>query len=306
MDAAAGLRPPPPERPPPWPWARRPPPTFWRQADKLPGNLVVPFGRHLAWGANPRTQMRVGWQVPHPVRAPFVRVGDSPWNLGHPIPAEIRDLHSALPGAIAPVDQYYLHAALDNLLPGRRYYYAVGHDGYEPPRAKYGRVDTFTTAPTRRRVPGRSPSPRSATRASATTRWPTTGWSRPSARRSTCTPATSATPTRAGARRTAPTSTTPRTWDQFLAQTEPVAARAVDGRRSATTTWRRSTRPTATAASGPGGTSRTTGRPRSTGAYSFVYGNVGVVALDANDVSYEIPANHGYTGGAQTTGWTAG
>ena len=35
--------------------------------------------------------------------------------------------------------------------------------------------------------------------------------------------------------------------------------------------------------------------------YTFTYGNVGVVALDANDVSYEIPANLGYTGGRQTT-----
>jgi hypothetical protein len=34
--------------------------------------------------------------------------------------------------------------------------------------------------------------------------------------------------------------------------------------------------------------------------YSFVYGNVGIISLDANDVSFEIPANFGYTGGAQT------
>jgi 3',5'-cyclic AMP phosphodiesterase CpdA len=36
------------------------------------------------------------------------------------------------------------------------------------------------------------------------------------------------------------------------------------------------------------------------GVYAFTYGNVGVVALDANDVSYEIPANFGYTEGRQT------
>jgi hypothetical protein len=42
------------------------------------------------------------------------------------------------------------------------------------------------------------------------------------------------------------------------------------------------------------------GPAKATGAYSFVYGNVGVVALDSNDVTYEIPANHGYTGGTQT------
>jgi len=38
--------------------------------------------------------------------------------------------------------------------------------------------------------------------------------------------------------------------------------------------------------------------------YSFTYGNVGIVSLDANDVSYEIPANNGYSGGAQTA-WLA-
>ncbi|MEX3759140.1 metallophosphoesterase [Mycobacteroides abscessus] len=37
-------------------------------------------------------------------------------------------------------------------------------------------------------------------------------------------------------------------------------------------------------------------------AYSFTYGNVAVLSLDANDVSYEIRANTGYSGGAQT-GW---
>ncbi|GGF98298.1 hypothetical protein GCM10007304_10360 [Rhodococcoides trifolii] len=35
--------------------------------------------------------------------------------------------------------------------------------------------------------------------------------------------------------------------------------------------------------------------------YSVVYGNVAVLSLDANDVSYEIKANTGYSGGAQTS-----
>ncbi len=38
--------------------------------------------------------------------------------------------------------------------------------------------------------------------------------------------------------------------------------------------------------------------------YSFVYGNVAVLSLDANDVSYEITANTGYSHGAQNT-WVA-
>lgn len=35
--------------------------------------------------------------------------------------------------------------------------------------------------------------------------------------------------------------------------------------------------------------------------YSFVYGNVAVLSLDANDVSFEIRANTGYSGGSQNT-----
>ena len=38
--------------------------------------------------------------------------------------------------------------------------------------------------------------------------------------------------------------------------------------------------------------------------YSFVYGNVAFLSLDANDVSNEIPANRGYSGGSQTA-WLA-
>jgi 3',5'-cyclic AMP phosphodiesterase CpdA len=36
------------------------------------------------------------------------------------------------------------------------------------------------------------------------------------------------------------------------------------------------------------------------GVYSFVHGNTAVISLDANDVSFEIPANLGISGGTQT------
>ena len=35
--------------------------------------------------------------------------------------------------------------------------------------------------------------------------------------------------------------------------------------------------------------------------YSFVYGNVGIISVDANDLSYEISTNLNYSGGAQST-----
>lgn len=31
---------------------------------KVPGTAVVPFGRHLAFGTDPKTAMRISWQVP--------------------------------------------------------------------------------------------------------------------------------------------------------------------------------------------------------------------------------------------------
>lgn len=45
---------------------------------RIPGAAVTPFGRHLAFGADPKTQMRISWQVPFAVRKPYIRVGPTP------------------------------------------------------------------------------------------------------------------------------------------------------------------------------------------------------------------------------------
>lgn len=45
----------------------------------------------------------------------------------------------------------------------------------------------------------------------------------------------------------------------------------------------------------------TTGPQGCPSVYSFSYGNVAVLSLDANDVSYEITSNTGYSGGAQSS-----
>ena len=60
--------------------------------DYAPGSAVIPFGRHIAYGADPTSQMSVAWQVPSAVQNPFIRVGSSPWNLGERIEAEVRVL----------------------------------------------------------------------------------------------------------------------------------------------------------------------------------------------------------------------
>src|SRR4051812_50024383 len=36
------------------------------------GSAVSPLGRHLAFGADPRTQMRISWQGPPPGEKPYV------------------------------------------------------------------------------------------------------------------------------------------------------------------------------------------------------------------------------------------
>jgi hypothetical protein len=278
-----------------------------RAAGHPHGRHVLPFGRHLAWGRNPRRQMHVAWQVPDRVRTPYLRVGTSPRDLGHRIPAEIRSLHSHVPGAIAPVQQYHVHAAVDRLLPGTTYYYAVGHAGYDRP----GRIDAFTTAPSRRRVA--APFTFTAFGDQGVSPHALGNDGMVKAQR----PAFHLhagdlcyADARGGG---GPVSVDgrhgtdlfdPRAWDRFLAQTESVAASVpwmvAFGNHDMEALY---------SPDGYGGQYARfdfpgTGPAHVPGAYSFVYGNVGVIALDSNDVTYELSANKGYTSGAQTA-WLA-
>lgn len=268
---------------------------------RVDGSLVAPFGRHLAFGADPRTQMRVSWQVPLAVRRPYLRVGTEPWELSRKFQAEVRELRTpSLSPKRGAVEQFYLHVALDRLRPGTTYYYGVGHDGFDPTTAdRIGTLGSFTTAPARADRPfvftafgdqgisyaalandqlllGQNPS--FHLHAGDICYAEEEGHGRESDVYDA------------------------RVWDQFLAQTEPVAARVpwmVTTGNHDMEAWY--------SPNGYGGQSARWSLPDSgpdpenaPGVYSFRYGNVGVVALDANDVSYEIPANRGYTGGAQT------
>ncbi|MCP3816782.1 metallophosphoesterase family protein [Streptomyces sp. A3M-1-3] len=114
-------------------------------------SLVAPFGRHLAFGADPKTQMRVSWQVPLAVKQPYLRVGLKPWELSRKIEAEVRALHTPSLSRKQPaVDQFYPHVALDGLKPGTTYYYGVGHDGFDPADAsRISTIGSFRTAPAR-------------------------------------------------------------------------------------------------------------------------------------------------------------
>ncbi|MFG2311893.1 purple acid phosphatase family protein [Streptomyces sp. NPDC048566] len=267
---------------------------------RVPGSAAVPFGRHLAFGADPRTRMRISWQVPSAVRKPFVRVGPTPWSLSRRIEAEVRDLHTpGVAGRRPALDQYYLHAALDGLRPGTTYYYGVGHEGYDPAdREHRAGIAGFRTAPARperfvftafgdqgvtpdalandRALLGRGPA--FHLHAGDIAYADGVGHGRESDLYD------------------------PAAWDLFLGQTETVARSVpwmVTTGNHDMEAWY--------SPDGYGGQSARWSLPdngfdprRAPGVYSFVYGNVGVVALDANDVSYEIPANKGYTQGRQT------
>ncbi|MEC4017242.1 purple acid phosphatase family protein [Streptomyces sp. H27-D2] len=267
---------------------------------RVDGSLVAPFGRHLAFGADPKTQMRVSWQVPLAVRRPFIRIGVEPWELSRRIEAEARDLHTpALTDALPAVDQLYLHAALDGLRPGTTYYYGVGHDGYDPaePR-RFAGLGTFRTAPASSEkfvftafgdqgvsydalandqlILGQNPS--FHLHAGDICYADSAGQGKESDVYDA------------------------RVWDQFLAQTESVAKSVpwmVTTGNHDMEAWY--------SPDGYGGQSARWSLPdngpdagRAPGIYSFVYANTAVVALDANDVSYEIPANRGHTDGRQT------
>ncbi|MFH8796789.1 purple acid phosphatase family protein [Streptomyces sp. NPDC017941] len=271
-----------------------------RRAARVDGAMVAPFGRHLAFGSDPRTQMRVSWQVPFAVKSPYIRVGTEPWELSHKIEAEVRDLHTpALSRKLPKVEQYYLHAALDGLRPGTTYYYGVGHDGFDPASPeRLATIGSFRTAPARpetfvftafgdqgvsydalandQLILGQNPA--FHLHAGDICYADTTGHGKEG------------------------DTYDARVWDQFLAQTESVAKSVpwmVTTGNHDMEAWY--------SPNGYGGQSARWSLPdngfdpeRAPGVYSFRYGNVGVVALDANDVSYEITANKGYSDGRQT------
>jgi hypothetical protein len=277
--------------------AARPPATATAVA---PGAALVPFGRHLSFGADPRTGMRISWQVPAAVRRPYVRLGARPDALGQRIGAELRDLRTPGVAGVRPdVGQYYVHAALDGLLPGTTYYYGVGHDGFDPADPRHrSTIASFRTAPVRPRsfvftaFGDQGVGEESAALARQVGR---EGSAFHLHAGDICY-------ANANGRGTEADGYDARFWDLFFRQNEPVARSVpwmVTTGNHDMEAWY--------SPEGYGGQTARFSLPdsgfdprRAPGVYAFTYGNVGVVALDANDVSYEIPANLGYSGGRQT------
>ena len=270
--------------------------------EKVDGALVAPFGRHLAYGADPRTEMTVSWQVPVAVSKPYIRIGAHPWDLSRKIEAEVRTLFTpAGVGASGDHTQYYLHAKLTHLRPGRTYYYGVGHQGFDPAEAHLlGTLGTFTTAP--------------AHKAPFTfTAFGDEGVSYHGLANDSLILAQNpsfhlhagdiAYADPAGQGKATDTGFDSRIWDQFLAQTEYVAKSVpwmVSYGNHDMEAWY--------SPNGYGGEEARWQLPENgpdkgnlPGVYTFTHGNTAIISLDANDVSFEIPANLGISGGTQTT-----
>lgn len=272
------------------------------------GSSLAPFGRHLAYGADPTTQMSVTWQVAAPVTRPFIRVGGSPFDLSGPIAAEVRSLTSPYSiwnanavDSIVPsltgdaIEQYYLHATISGLREGQTYFYSVGHDGWDF-SGDVTSLGTFTTAPR-----GRKPFRFTAFGDQGITYDAVgTGTLVRTQNPAFHLHAGDVAYAESGGGGLITDSYDPRVWDSFFVQVEAAAS---------TIPWQIAVGNHEMEAwytpDGYGGQYARFNFPGEAKSstpptyYSFIYGNVGIVSLDVNDVSYEIPANFGYSGGAQ-------
>ena len=284
---------------------RAPSPLLTR--DRLPGSSVAPFGRHISYGADPTRQMNISWQVNAPVTNPFVRVGRSAHELDFRVDADLVSLTTPFVD-VTPVDsvplippteveQWYAHATLDWLTPGETYYYTVGHDGLDPRSARGIQVNSFT-------VPDKHPgSFRFTAFGDQGVTYDAVSTSQVVAGQNPAfhLHAGDVSYAESGGSGLLTDPYDPRIFDSWFAQIEGVAANIpwmVGIGNHEMEPWY----PT----NGYGGQlarfSFIGNAPSSCPvSYSFRYGNVGFISLDANDVSYELQANLGYTGGAQTT-----
>ena len=277
------------------------------------GSGIVPFGRHISYGSDPTRHMNIAWQVANPVVNPFVRIGTNPFDLGEQIPAalkvvstpwaDITDFLDSVPPAAtaakATEEQYYAHVSADYLTPGVTYYYVVGHQGLDPSPGDLaqGQISSFTTAP-------RWPGPFTFTA------FGDQGVSYDAVATSNLLLAQEpafhlhagdVSYAENGGDGLLTDDYDSRAWDSYFTQTAATSAfipwmislgnhemepwYTPDGYGAEVNRF-----------DFPGN-----GPSVCPGTYFFTYGNVGIVSLDPNDVSYEIPANLGYSGGSQTT-----
>jgi hypothetical protein len=275
-------------------------PTLVTATGPSAGVTTAPFGQHVAYGPSPTTSIAVGWQVRDAVANPYLRVAEVQGQWGEKLSADVRNL-ATLKSDTSPVDsvplvnpgtieQYYLHVPIERLRPGTTYYYTLGHDGWDSLET----FGTFTTAPGGR-VPFRFTAfgDEGVTYDSVATTNQIRGLN-PAFHLH----AGDISYAEDGGDGLLTDPYDPRVWDSWFTQSAPAAGNipwqvAVGNHEMESWYPQNGYAGQHARWDFPGGTSGPV-------YYSFTYSNVAVLIIDANDVSYEIPANFGYTDGAQT------
>ncbi|MCM3848921.1 metallophosphoesterase [Pseudonocardia sp. DR1-2] len=323
------------------PWARG------VAAAAAPAPVTV-VGRHLAYGPDPARSMSFSGELtaaPPPGRM-VVDVGTDS-GFGLTLPVQVRPLESLVPqvdGSIRGTRQWFAHARPDGLTPGSRYVYRFRIEGPGGTTATTATSTFRTAAPrgTRHRFTftafadqgvstggepnhykpddtHRSPAPAEALTALVAAEAP--AFHLLAGDICYADPSGAGRPVRNGAPQDdeAHDSFDPTVWSTYFAAIE---------RSAASTPWMFATgnhdmealydlnRADGPAHGYAGHAARLalpgTGPRGCPSVYAFTHGTVGVVSVDANDLSTEIPTNAGYSGGTQLTwlertlaGWRA-
>jgi Calcineurin-like phosphoesterase len=305
------------------------------------GTPVGVLGRRLSFGADPTAQMAVAAELTAKPDGKVVLDVGTGTDYGQTVEAEIRELVSMVPqqdSSIRAADQFFVHALADDLAPGGTFHYRIRlADGTSTPDAVFTTAParqatqpfTFTafadqgvnTDPTPTGQTGFSdnyyePDDTRRTAAPSDALVALVAAARPAFHLLAgdicyADPGGNGFPVRNNGAKTADDgfdNFDPTVWSQYFGVIEKSAA---------TTPWLFATgnhdmealydnNVAGGAAHGYAGHAARLDLPRTgpTGCpsvYSVVYGNIGVLSLDANDLSHEIPTNAGYSGGAQLT-----
>jgi hypothetical protein len=295
-------------------------------------------GRHLSFGTDPTRRMAISGELTTKPNGKVLLDLGTDARYGTTIEAEVRELISHVPqqdGSIASADQFFVHGLADGLAPGQEYHYrfrlpgggatpdavfhtapgqrepfsftAFGDQGVNGPKSNGNGFtdDYYKSGDTRR-----APEPASSLVSLIAQRRP--------AFHLLAGDICYADPSGDGEpiRNAAPNEPAkgfdnfdPHTWTAYFTSIESSAA---------TTPWMFATgnhdmeavyddnRSPGGATHGYGGHLArmdlpANGPSRCPSVYSLRYSNVGVLSLDANDLSAEIPTNAGYSGGAQAS-----
>ena len=246
---------------------------------------VAPQGVHLAFGAKPRHRMAVSWSTPGSVRRPRLELGTDR-HYGLTVGADSR--------ATKDLGTVYHHVDLRHLDPGTTYHYRLSHAGGSPV------TGTFKTAPARNKRFRFAAFGDMGVNAAAAAHVALINTMKPdfSFVVGDLCYADSSGGTGAGG----PSTQDFATWDRWLTQIQPSAARtpwmttvgnhemeAGNGELGYAGYLDRFELPGNGAAGAPV-------------TYSYTYGNVGFVALDGNDASYEISRNAATSARRRTAG----